>query len=133
MRHPHFPKYIPILLLTGLTSPAFCQGLTPAAGEMRIEGSIRSLDSAHNSFVLSVTQITMSGGKPTFLNPSRPKTVIILPASALQVRGSDKALLFGDLKTGSSASVVGKDTGPGTPLSAREVETANREYLQTST
>ncbi|HVF09936.1 MAG TPA: hypothetical protein VNA16_03990, partial [Abditibacteriaceae bacterium] len=98
----------------------------PAAGEIRLEGSIQSIAPTLASFVLNATSFTLPNGKSTALNPAKPKVVLIDHNTLLLVRGGGRKVTPGELKPGTFALVVGRDMGSGKELPARQIDVWDR-------
>ena len=94
----------------------------PAAGELRLDGAVKTLDVAKGSLVMVVTSFASPDGKTVTLMTPRAKTIVI-PANAA-IHSSDttpRKLALTDLIAGTILAVVGKDSGTGAALVAREI------------
>jgi uncharacterized protein YigE (DUF2233 family) len=95
---------------------------TPVEGEIRLDGTIRSVNAAQNSFVLDATSFTNPNGNSRPLSPPKPKTVIVTAQTQIHVSGkAEREASLADLKAGMFAIIIGKDLGSGRNLPAREV------------
>lgn len=92
------------------------------AGEIRLEGTISSIDFEAKSFTLETTSFALPNGKTSRLNPIKPK-VVLLPAKVLlYVRSApEKPVLMKTLQVGQFAIAAGRDAGSGKPLPARAI------------
>jgi len=103
------------------------QELMLAAGEIRFDGTIGTVDVAGNSFVLDVSVFTLPNGKSSQFPAAKPKTVLVTRGTSLHVRGHVETKVALDrLKAGVSAIVIGLDEGSGKAITAREVAVWDR-------
>ncbi len=92
------------------------------AGEMRLEGILEAVQAGGKAFTMHVTAFTAAGGKSGTLDPPRLKKVVVTAATLLHAPGAEpRKFSAAGLKPGASVAVVGKDAGPGKPLTARVV------------
>ncbi|MBV9864996.1 MAG: sigma-70 family RNA polymerase sigma factor [Abitibacteriaceae bacterium] len=95
------------------------------AGEIQVEGRLRSVNLTKQQLVLEVSSFTLPTGKTSELTEPKPKTVIIGKDAALHVRGDEKQKVnldeLANSPDGVFAIVVGKDLGSGKDLPARDV------------
>lgn len=100
--------------------------LSPAAGQILLEGEVRSVEVGEKRFVLNATAFTLPNGSSRKLPEARPKTILAGRAT-VYVRG-DKSRTIGldQLKAGTKALVLGQDLGSGKDLPARDVAVWDR-------
>jgi WD40 repeat protein len=92
------------------------------AGEIRLDGTLRAVDTLTGTLVLSVNSYSLPNGKTTALTPAKSKIVIVKAATLLQARGDkNQTVKLSDLKAGLGATVVGPDTGTGQEMQARSI------------
>jgi len=118
-----------LLLARGVVLAA---DLDPAAGEIQLTGTVRSVDPSAKSFVLAATSFALPNGSGRSFSEPRLKTVETGEA-ALHVREQPgRKVQLEALKEGVFALVVGKDLGSGKSLPARQVAVwdrfENRKY-----
>ncbi|MCC6484958.1 MAG: hypothetical protein IT209_08950, partial [Armatimonadetes bacterium] len=94
--------------------------LSPKAGEIVVEGTIKKLSPSDGGFVMQVTGITLPGQGPITLSPPREKTVV--PNSPAAITQGGQPAKLGALKTGARVSAVGPNKGKGTTLRARQIQ-----------
>ena len=91
-------------------------------GEIGLSGTISNVDTEKKILIISVTSFTLPNGNSTNLSPAKPKTVMIEEKTSIHASGdANQKVELSDVKVGSSIIVVGKDTGSGQILSAREL------------
>ncbi len=91
--------------------------IEPRAGEIQLSGTIASV--GDDELILTAESFTNSAGKTAKLAAPKPKTVR-LAGAAIWTRGDPLwRLRAADLKTGFTATIVGRDNGSGQPLPAR--------------
>src|SRR5688572_16773516 len=82
----------------------------PGAGEIRLDGKIRSISIDQNTFILDATSFTLPTGKMSKLAEAKPKTILLTGQAVLHVRGdAARKVALADLKPGVFAIVIGKD------------------------
>jgi hypothetical protein len=92
------------------------------AGEIRLEGTLRTVDFENKNFTLEATSFILPGGRSGRITTPKPKTVLLRDKVLLFVRGTaDKPLETKLLQAGQSVIAVGKDDGSGKPLTARAI------------
>jgi ligand-binding sensor domain-containing protein len=92
--------------------------LSPAAGEIRVDGLLRAVDAAGSLLTIGVTSVTVHGGSPALLAAPRAKGILLGPRTPVVDRAGARVSLA-DAHAGSVLHAVGKDAGAGTPLAAR--------------
>ncbi|MBV9467629.1 MAG: hypothetical protein JOZ57_00110, partial [Abitibacteriaceae bacterium] len=93
-----------------------------AAGEIRVDGKIRSVDLTQKQLVLDVSSFSLPDGKTSELAVPKSKIIVLNEDTLLHVRGAvTHKVAMADVKAGTSAIVIGQDAGSGQPLPAREV------------
>lgn len=112
---------------TAIAAPVENRELVLRTGEIRLDGKIRSIDLASNSFVLEASSFTLPNGKTAPLSPARPKTVVLGEGTILYERGDIKRhVAAAELKPGVFAIVIGRDLGTGKDLPTREIAVWDR-------
>jgi hypothetical protein len=98
------------------------------AGEIRLDGTVRSVDASANIVVMDATTYGLPNGKSTRLTAPKTKNVEIGTATRLHVRGDEKrAVSISSLLPGTFLIVIGKDAGSGKNLPAREIAVWEQE------
>ena len=117
----------PLALLVFWTIPPLASfaappnaALTVRPGEVRLEGTLRGTDAAHQMLVLLVTRAQDPGRPALDLDPPRPKDILIRPSTALRPAAGAKASLEA-FQPGDAVIVIGRSLGGGKPLVARLV------------
>lgn len=109
------------LLCSCLVSTSRAQEYSVNAGEIRFDGTLVSLNEAKTSLVLNVVSFTLPSGKSSKLAVAKPKTILLSPATTLQVAGKPGVQAASFLQAGAALVVVGKDSGSGKDFPARAV------------
>jgi len=117
-----------LLLLIGLAAPRLAAQEAPAgelvvsAGQIRLDGIVRSLDAGGHGLSVDVSAVTAPDGKTTRLAASRIKAVTLTPQTRLHAAGDvGETLTLDDFAVGDAVALVGADSGAGTKLAAGEV------------
>lgn len=92
----------------------------PQSGEVQLNGTVKSVDTAHGRFVLLVAHV-LADGKGRFLSPAKPKTVTLNTGTTWAVLASstDYGLLSargdgtGKFKVGDPLVIMGRPTPTG--------------------
>jgi uncharacterized small protein (DUF1192 family) len=95
------------------------------AGEIRLHGRVSAINATQQSFVLDVASFTLPNGNTSQLPAPKPKTVLVGNETLLGAGTPTQKAAFADLKVGMAVIVVGKDSGSGKPLIAREITVTN--------
>ncbi|MBV9470282.1 MAG: sigma-70 family RNA polymerase sigma factor, partial [Abitibacteriaceae bacterium] len=91
-------------------------------GEISLTGKIQVVTLAGSRMILAVDAFTLPSGKTSRLTTPKAKTVIVNAQTALYVRHqSQQKVTLQQISLGTSAIVIGQDTGSGKPLTARLV------------
>jgi hypothetical protein len=108
------------------TTPAR-NALVIGAGEIQLEGKVRTISTVHKTFVLDVVSFTLPNGKTSKLAAPKPKTITVSAGTLLHWRDDvQHKPTLSDLKPGDLVAVIGKDAGTGGVLPAREVAVSKR-------
>lgn len=96
------------------------------AGEIRIDGTVRSVHAARGSFVLVAESFTLPNGRSHALPALRPKLVLV-SAQTLLYRNNEPEpkLALQGLEAGTQVAVIGTDIKTGKELPARMVFVLN--------
>jgi hypothetical protein len=98
------------------------------AGEIRLDGTIRSVSAGGKLLVMDALSFSLPNGKGTRFTAPKTKNVEINAAAHLHVRGDEKrGVSLNEIKAGALVIVIGKDVGSGKNLPAREVVVWDRE------
>jgi hypothetical protein len=92
----------------------------PQAGEIRLQGTVKSVDKAQNSLVIEATQFTLPNGKTSRLAPAKQKTIIWqVQTKVFPFAGFERSGTIDEIKAGATAWIIGADKGGGSALPAR--------------
>lgn len=91
----------------------------PGPGEIALGGAVTEVRVAQRSVTLAVTSVILPDGTTTTFPTPRPKTVLIPSGSVIQTMPATSPRSLADITVGAKVRVVGKDGGPGKPLTAR--------------
>jgi hypothetical protein len=101
--------------------------LEMGTSEIRLDGTVRSANKT-NTLVIEALSFSLPNGKGTRFPAPKPKNVDIPATASVHVRGDEKRILrVQDIVAGAFIIVIGKDSGSGKNLSAREVIVWSRE------
>ena len=92
--------------------------LTPQAGEIRLEGTLREMAPAQGRLVLLATRAQDPGRPAQGIDPPRLKVILVRPTTTLRP-GPGGPPGLSAFQPGNSVIVVGKSLGRGKPLVAR--------------
>ncbi|MDQ3812938.1 MAG: hypothetical protein M3347_03200, partial [Armatimonadota bacterium] len=116
------PKAPPADRPGGAAAPGAAPEFEVGAGEIRLDGTIRSVNTKQKSFVMGVTAFTVPGGKTSKLSQPKAKTILFTEKTALHViAGVSRTMPPSDVKAGQAVTVIGTDAGMGHDLPARVV------------
>lgn len=108
---------------TAASPAAITPSVLPNAGEIKVEGTVQSFDTATGKLVLLATAVTLPGKDTINLNPSRRKTITVDDATMLVRKTVDPAnspaLKIAELKPDVKVIADGKDLGVGQEMPAR--------------
>lgn len=113
-----------LILVLGLlcsTGDVLAQNYSPAAGEIRFDGTLASYDEAQKKLVMNVASFTLPNGKSSRLAEPKPKTVLLTPQTKSEIFGSKETALSAVLLGGTTVAVIGQDSGSGKDVTARLV------------
>jgi WD40 repeat protein len=92
------------------------------AGEIRLDGAIGELKTSAPQILIDAKSFTLPSGKSQTFSATRKKAVILGPQCWIHVKGeSATRLKLSDLKLGEMIIIIGRDSGGGQPLQAREI------------
>jgi hypothetical protein len=95
---------------------------TLRAGEIRLEGVVRTVNAGQSSFVLDVTSISPASSSNSQSLEPKPRTILIDQQTTFRSRNNTaQPVTLATLAAGANAIVVGKDNGSSTIMTAREV------------
>ena len=94
----------------------------PQAGEIRLDGTLRSIDAAAGTLVLDVASFTLPDGKVGRLTQIKPKTVHFDGKTVAHAHDDPTvAIKLNDLTPGTAMLVIGPFAGTGQDMTAREI------------
>lgn len=89
------------------------------AGEIRLDGTVRSIDVAQKSLMLSVGGFSLPNGRSKQLPKPKNRRIIVGGQAKITLRGSGETLALSNVVSGARLAVAGPDTGTGKPFAAR--------------
>ncbi len=116
-----FRWLILILIVVGSVHAAVAQNYSPAAGEIRFDGTVVSYDEAQKKVVINVASFTLPNGKTSRLAEAKPKTVVLTAQTKSEIFGSKQTNLSAVLLGGATVAIIGQDSGSGKDVTARLV------------
>lgn len=97
-------------------------GLVIHTGEIRLDGTIETVDRERGAVTIHATTMTLPDGTTPPVLPPLRKTISLTAQTSLHRRNdATQKLNLADLKSGAACSVVGTIAGTGTWLTGREV------------
>lgn len=103
-------------------TPVTSTSIAPPANGITLDGVIiQGFDAETNSISLSVSSVQLPGGRTVRLATPRRKEVVISAGCSIRSTASRALQRPALLRPGSKITVIGKDSGPGTPLFASSV------------
>lgn len=124
MNRRNLKLWLPVFLFAHKTAAfcADCTSITPGAGEIRLDGTVSSVNIQENTFDVMVTSFMLPTGKSTVLRPPRKKTVRTENRTDWITVGKDGEKHFPPLTLAEkSVIIIGPDSGTGRPTIARKV------------
>lgn len=92
------------------------------AKEIVLQGEISAIDFTKSQLTLQVSAFALPTGKTSRLATPKPKTIMLTGQTAVHRRGAiSEKIALEAMQTGLQALVVGRDTGSGQPLTARDI------------
>ncbi|HEX8234356.1 MAG TPA: hypothetical protein VF600_00205 [Abditibacteriaceae bacterium] len=92
------------------------------ANEIVLQGEISAIDFEKKQFTLQVSSFALPSGKTSRFAAPKPKTIVLTGQTSVHRRGAVTEKIAVDaMQTGLYVLVVGRDSGSGEPLTARDV------------
>lgn len=91
-------------------------------GEIRLDGTVHSVNSRAKLLVMDALSFSLPNGKGNRFPAPKAKNIDVSASTLLHVRGDEKRVLsLRDVKAGAFVVVLGADKGSGKNLPAREI------------
>lgn len=121
MKSRFLHAFLSALFFCCLTALASAQEYSASEGEIRFDGTLVSFNEDAKTLIINVSSFTLPSGKSSELAAAKPKTITLLPTTAISIKDLPDAQFAPYLKAGARIIVVGKDAGTGTVVPARLV------------